>query len=151
VEYIQFTNLLLENKHLSEILEGIVKEDWRLSLPAELPVSAIMTTFSENVCRTTFMIAVRSLFVRYIETGAPLEINIDYKLKSSMKVLLDSNVEDDSCRVSELLKEIHAAVRQVSTIMDGSFIRFNQSSIGELYYRKQKQRKSRLPNIEIVI
>jgi len=150
VEYIQFTHLLSESKDLREIFERVVvDEDWNLSLPSNLPMSAIMMAFREKVCRTTFMIAVRSLFSRYVEIGAPLEVNIEFKLKRTMQVLLESQNEDD--RVSELLRALHAAVRQVSAMMDGSFLRFNHSSIGELYYRKLLQRASAtfLPHIQI--
>lgn len=148
VDFIQFKSVLTKYKlldvaHLSRLETGEVI----VELPDDLPLSSIMTGFDNTLSATTnwreqFWKAVGAMEARYLTDGAEMELNIECNLKQRMHELVAGKGDSDQ-RKANVMRELQAIYKEISTILDGVFVDFNGSIIAEAYYKGQRLKENK--------
>ena len=147
-EYMGIKQLVKENESMKEALNG--KElPFDLDLPDKLQMSCIAKQYREN---GTLKVALWDLYQKYVDTGAHLEINVNWSLRERLQSIFSSHQradistkmeEEDTVKALVLLDQ---AAEAVAHLMNDSFLRFRKTDI----YKKLLDHLQKSPSIRSI-
>ena len=147
-EYMGIKQLVKENESMKEALNG--KElPFDLDLPDKLQMSCIAKQYREN---GTLEVALWDLYQKYVDTGAHLEINVNWSLRERLQSIFSSHQradvstkmgEEDTVKALVLLDQ---AAEAVAHLMNDSFLRFRKTDI----YKKLLDHLQKSPSIRSI-
>ena len=130
-EYMGIKQLVKQNETMKVALNG--KEiPFDVDLPDKLQMSCIAEQYREN---GALQVALWDLHQKYVDTGARLEINVNWSLREQLQSIFSSRKradvstgmsEEDTVKALVLLDQ---AAEAVAHLMNDSFLRFRKTDI----------------------
>jgi len=135
-EFSQLKTVLLEHESIRQRVGKIDDLEFRLVLPAELPLSAIAEEFEDNAKAVTSedgedtegilticFDSMTALFVKYIEKEkAPLEININSTTRDALQSVFAGSGDDQD--IARMLHLVEDAALEIVQLMTDTAIRY---------------------------